>query len=34
LESGPVSERFSMEMCDRAVMDLLAAMDVRKFPPG
>jgi hypothetical protein len=29
-----VSELFSMEICDMAVMELLAAMDVGKFPPG
>ena len=29
-----VSELFSMEICDMAVMDFPAAMDVRKFPPG
>jgi hypothetical protein len=29
-----VSELFSMEICDKAVMDLLAATDLRKFPPG
>jgi len=23
-----------MEICDKAVMDFLAATDVRKFPPG
>jgi hypothetical protein len=28
-----VSELFSMEICDMAVMDFLAAMDVGKFPP-
>ena len=29
-----VSELFSIEICDMAVMDFLAAMDVGKFPPG
>jgi hypothetical protein len=29
-----VSELFSMEICDMAVMDFLAAMDVGKFLPG
>jgi hypothetical protein len=29
-----VSELFSMEICDKAVMDFLAATDVGKFPPG
>jgi hypothetical protein len=29
-----VSELFSMEICDMAVMDFPAAMDVGKFPPG
>jgi len=29
-----VSELFSMEICDKAVMDFLAAIDVGKFPPG
>jgi len=28
-----VSELFSMEICDKAVMDFLAATDVGKFPP-
>jgi hypothetical protein len=28
-----VSELLSMEKCDKAVMDFLAATDVRKFPP-
>jgi hypothetical protein len=28
-----VSELFSMEKCDQAVMDFLAATDVGKFPP-
>jgi len=28
-----ISELFSMEICDQAVMDFLAAADVRKFPP-
>jgi hypothetical protein len=28
-----VSEVFSMEECDQAVMDFLAATDVGKFPP-
>jgi len=28
-----ISELFSMEICDQAVMDLLAATDGRKFPP-
>jgi hypothetical protein len=29
-----VSELFSMEICEKAVMDFLAAADVGKFPPG
>jgi hypothetical protein len=29
-----VSKLFSMEICDLAVMDFLAAMEVGKFPPG
>jgi len=29
-----VSELFSMEICDKTVMDFLAATDVGKFPPG
>jgi hypothetical protein len=29
-----ISELFSMEICDKAVMDFLAAMDVGKFPSG
>jgi hypothetical protein len=29
-----VSELFSMDICDVAVMDFLAALDVGKFPPG
>jgi hypothetical protein len=29
-----ISELFSMEICDKAVMDFLAATDVGKFPPG
>jgi hypothetical protein len=29
-----VSEVFSMEICDMAVMDFLVAMDVGKFPLG
>jgi hypothetical protein len=29
-----VSELFSREICDMAVMDFLVAMDVGKFPPG
>jgi hypothetical protein len=29
-----VSELFSMEICDKAVMDFLAATDVGNFPPG
>jgi len=29
-----VSELFSMEICEKAVMDFLAATDVGKFPPG
>jgi hypothetical protein len=29
-----VSELFSMQICDMAVMVFLAAMDVGKFPPG
>jgi len=29
-----VSELFSMEICDMTVMDILAAIDVGKFPPG
>ena len=28
-----VSELFAMQICDKAVMDFLAATDVRKFPP-
>jgi len=28
-----VSEWFSIEKCDQAVMDFLVATDVRKFPP-
>jgi hypothetical protein len=28
-----VSELFAMEECDQAVMDFLAATEVRKFPP-
>jgi hypothetical protein len=28
-----VSELLSLERCDQAVMDLLAATDVGKFPP-
>jgi hypothetical protein len=28
-----VSELLSMEKCDKAVMDFLAATDVGKFPP-
>jgi hypothetical protein len=28
-----MSELFSMEICDEAVMDFLAATDVGKFPP-
>ena len=28
-----ISELFSMEICDQAVMDFLAATDVGKFPP-
>jgi len=28
-----VSELFSMEECDQAVVDFLAATEVRKFPP-
>jgi hypothetical protein len=28
-----MSELFSMEICDQAVMDFLAATDVGKFPP-
>jgi hypothetical protein len=28
-----ISELFSMEKCDQAVMDFLAATDVGKFPP-
>jgi len=28
-----VSELFSMEECDQAVMDFLAATEVGKFPP-
>jgi len=28
-----ISELFSMETCDQAVMDFLAATDVGKFPP-
>jgi len=33
-QRAQVSELFSMEICDKAVMDFLAAMDVGKFPPG
>jgi hypothetical protein len=29
-----MSELFSMEICDLAVMDFLAATEVRKFSPG
>jgi hypothetical protein len=29
-----ISELFSMEKCDQAVMDILAATDVGKFPPN
>jgi hypothetical protein len=29
-----VSEMYSMEICDVAVMDFLAATNVVKFPPG
>jgi len=28
-----ISELFSMERCDQAVMDFLAATDIGKFPP-
>jgi hypothetical protein len=28
-----ISELFSMEICDKAVMDFLAVTDVGKFPP-
>lgn len=28
-----VSELLSMDKCDKAVIDILAAMDIRKFPP-
>jgi hypothetical protein len=28
-----ISELFSMEKCNQAVMDFLAATDVGKFPP-
>ena len=28
-----ISKLFSMEICDQAVMDFLAATDVRKFSP-
>jgi hypothetical protein len=28
-----ISRLFSMEKCDQAVMDFLAATDVEKFPP-
>jgi hypothetical protein len=28
-----ISELFSIEKCDRAVMDFLAATDAGKFPP-
>jgi hypothetical protein len=31
-QRAQVLELFSMEICDKAVMDFLAAMDVRKFP--
>jgi hypothetical protein len=27
-------ELFSMEICEKAVMDFLAATDFGKFPPG
>ena len=33
-QRAQVLELFSMEICDKAVMDFLAAMDVRKFPLG
>jgi hypothetical protein len=29
-----ISELFSMEKCDKAVMDFLAATDIGMFPPG
>jgi hypothetical protein len=29
-----VSERFSMQICDMVVLDVLEAMGVGKFPPG
>ena len=29
-----VSELFSMEKCDKAVMDFLAATDIGKFTPN
>jgi len=29
-----VPKLFSIEICDKVVMDFLAAMDVGKFPPG
>jgi hypothetical protein len=28
-----VSKLFSIEKCDKEVMDFLAATDIRKFPP-
>jgi hypothetical protein len=28
-----ISELFSMEKCDQAVMDFLAATDIEKLPP-
>ena len=27
-----ISELFSMEICDKVVMDILVATDIRKFP--
>jgi len=33
-QRAQVSELFSIEICDRVVMDFLVAMDVGKFPPG
>jgi hypothetical protein len=33
-QRAQVSELFSMQICDMAVMDFRAAMDVRMFPPG
>jgi hypothetical protein len=33
-QRAQVLELLSMEICNKAVMDFLAAMDVRKFPLG